>query len=59
MKKYEVTRKVGDNIHVTTISAGSKLQAIQMVQKTDEYNYPCKRWNLIECEDMDDERVVE
>ena len=51
MKKYEVTRKVGDNIHVTTISAGSKLQAIQMVQKTDEYNYPCKRWNLIECEE--------
>ena len=51
MNKYKVTRKVGDNIHVTTISAGSKLQAIQMMQKTDEYNYPCKRWNLIECEE--------
>ena len=51
MKKYEVTRKVGDNIHVTAISAGSKLQAIQMMQKTDEYNYPCKRWRLVGCEE--------
>ena len=51
MKKYKVIRKVGEKTYVTTISAGSKLQAIQMVQKTDEYNYPCKRWNLIECEE--------
>ena len=51
MKKYEVTRKVGDNIHVTTISAGSKLQAIQMIQKTDRYGYPSMRWRLVDCEE--------
>ena len=51
MKVYLDNILVVDSIHVTTISAGSKLQAIQMVQKTDEYNYPCKRWNLIECEE--------
>ena len=33
--------------------------AIETVQKSDEYSFPAQRWTLVDCEDMDDEKVVE
>ena len=59
MNEYKVTRKCGDTERVTTVGAISKMSAIDKVQKQDVYDYPCMRWALIDCEDLEDERVVE
>ena len=59
MREYRVIRKIGEKSHSTRVKAQSRLQAIETVQKSDEYSFPAQRWTLIDCEDMDDERVVE
>lgn len=59
MTEYTIVRNIDGEEHTTRIKANSRLQAIETVQKSDEYSFPAKRRTLIDCEDMDDERVVE
>ena len=54
MKMFRVNYNVDGEEHVVRIKKDSALSAIEEVQKQSMVNYPCKRWSLIEVEEVND-----